>query len=72
MKLPDPVGPDETWTEQQLNAWLKKMEKWRLIDKAYAVEDGQGDWFYWTTTTGVIVLRFLEVLTKLKILKAKP
>lgn len=77
MKVPYHVGPGESWTEDQLNAWLRKMERWHLISKTYIVENGQGDWYYWSTTLGVFVLRFLvfvlrflEALTKLKFLKA--
>ena len=72
MKVPVKVGPSETWTEEELNAWLRKMEKWHLIDKAYILENGVGDWQYWATSLGVVVLRFLDALTKLRILKEKP
>jgi hypothetical protein len=67
--LPNNIGPGESWTEDQLNSWLRKMEKWHLVNKRYVVQNGEGDWEYWATSLGVFVLRLLELLAKLRILK---
>ena len=67
-RLPDLLSPDETWTPERLEFWLKTMTHWHLLTKRYEIQDGEGDWYYYDTTLGRLVLVFLDLLTRLRLL----
>ena len=66
MKLPDQIGPDESWTSKDLNRWLRRMTKYHLLRKEYRIEKGEGDWYYYTTRLGWIVFHLLDVAVRIR------